>query len=65
MTAVSTPTLTARERQIARLAAAGLTNQQIAEKLSVSRRTVENHLYSGYVKLGTRNREELAALLED
>ena len=26
-------------------------------------RTVENHLYSAYVKLGTRNREELAALL--
>jgi DNA-binding CsgD family transcriptional regulator len=65
LAAIETPTLTARERQIARLAAAGLTNQQIAEQLSVSRRTVENHLYSGYVKLGTRNREELAALLAD
>ncbi|WP_344306071.1 helix-turn-helix transcriptional regulator [Fodinicola feengrottensis] len=46
------PTLTRRELDVARLAATGLTNQQIADRLALSRRTVENHLQAGYAKLG-------------
>lgn len=47
------PTLTRRELDVARLAAAGLSNQQIADRLALSRRTVENHLGAAYQKLGT------------
>ncbi|MFF9622306.1 LuxR C-terminal-related transcriptional regulator [Streptomyces griseosporeus] len=45
--------LTARQRQIVTLAATGLTNRQIAERLTLSVRTVGNHLYSAYTRLGT------------
>ncbi|CAL9618289.1 LuxR family transcriptional regulator AbsR2 [Streptomyces sp. enrichment culture] len=44
--------LTARQRQIVTLAAAGLSNRQIAERLTLSVRTVGNHLYSAYTRLG-------------
>lgn len=57
--------LTRREREIAVLAARGLTNQQIADRLFVSVRTVEGHLYRIGNKLGITNRRELAALLLD
>lgn len=57
------PGLTTRERQIAALAAAGHRNQQIADHLSVSIRTVENHLGTVYVKLGISGRPELDAAL--
>ncbi len=57
-------TLTKRERQLVRFAAAGRSNQQIAEELSVSLRTVENHLYRAYVKLGVSGRSELAGVLD-
>lgn len=53
------PELTARERQIADLAASGLTNPQIAEQLQLSRRTIENRLYVAYTKLGISGRGEL------
>lgn len=53
------PALTRREEQIAALAAAGRRNQQIAEDLSVSVRTVENHLTAVYAKLGISGRPEL------
>jgi DNA-binding NarL/FixJ family response regulator len=43
----------------------GLTNQQIADRLVVSVRTVEGHLYRIGNKLGLTNRRELAALLLD
>lgn len=52
--------LTSRERQVARMAARGLTNREIAERLTVSVRTVENHLHAAYHKLGLRSRAELA-----
>jgi DNA-binding CsgD family transcriptional regulator len=52
--------LTRRERDIITLAVQGLTDRQIAEKLMVSVRTVEGHLYRSYVKLGIRSREELS-----
>jgi DNA-binding CsgD family transcriptional regulator len=53
------PALTRRELDVARLAADGLSNQQIADRLALSRRTVENHLGAAYQKLGG-GRAELA-----
>ncbi|MGH3778812.1 MAG: LuxR C-terminal-related transcriptional regulator [Pseudonocardiaceae bacterium] len=55
--------LTNREREIVTLAAGGLSNRRIAERLVVSVRTVEGHLYRACAKLGTSDRTELAALL--
>ncbi|GAA3806781.1 helix-turn-helix transcriptional regulator [Streptomyces coacervatus] len=56
--------LTARQRQIVTLAAAGLSNRQIAEQLTLSIRTVGNHLYSAYVRLGASDRGALPWLVE-
>jgi DNA-binding CsgD family transcriptional regulator len=56
--------LTAREREVATLAARGLPDQQIAEELFVSIRTVHAHLRSAYAKLGVAGRSELAAVLD-
>ncbi|MFE3031617.1 LuxR C-terminal-related transcriptional regulator [Streptomyces canus] len=56
--------LTARQRQIVTLAAAGLSNRQIAEKLTLSVRTVGNHLYSAYARLGASDRDALPCLVE-
>ena len=56
--------LTARQRQIVTLAAAGLSNRQIAEKLTLSIRTVGNHLYSAYARLGAGDRDALPCLVE-
>ncbi|GAA2417063.1 LuxR family transcriptional regulator [Nonomuraea africana] len=58
------PGLTDRERDIALLAASGLRNKEIAERLSVSPRTVANHLQSAYAKLGIGRRTEIAAALD-
>jgi DNA-binding NarL/FixJ family response regulator len=55
--------LTNREREIVTLAAGGLSNRQIADRLVVSVRTVEGHLYRACAKLGASDRAELAALL--
>ena len=52
--------LTAREREIADLVAAGHTNREIAEQLVLSTRTIEAHLRNIYAKLGVRSRVELA-----
>jgi DNA-binding NarL/FixJ family response regulator len=51
--------LTRREAQLVELASRGLTNQQIAERLVVSIRTVESHLYNAMYKLGVDDRREL------
>jgi DNA-binding CsgD family transcriptional regulator len=58
--------LTPQERQVASLAAQGLSNQQIADQLFVSRHTVSYHLHKVYAKLGITSRAELGRLdLED
>ncbi|GAA1705815.1 hypothetical protein GCM10009765_64050 [Fodinicola feengrottensis] len=59
----STEPLTAREDEIARLVGIGLTNQQIADRLVVSVRTVTTHVSNIFRKLGVVSRAELAAHL--
>ncbi|WP_405975197.1 LuxR C-terminal-related transcriptional regulator [Streptomyces sp. NBC_00988] len=55
-----TAVLTTREREIALLAAGGNTSQDIARSLTLSVRTVDNHLQHAYTKLGVTTRRELA-----
>lgn len=55
--------LTAQELQIAQLAARGLSNREIGQKLFVSPRTVSTHLYRIYPKLGIGARGELPLAL--
>ena len=54
--------LSAREREVAVLAGHGLTNRQIAERLHVSVRTVESHVYRACSRLGLTDRAELVAV---
>lgn len=56
--------LTPQELQIARLAAAGLTNKQIAERLFLSPRTVGSHLYRIFPRLGITTRAALRDALD-
>jgi pimeloyl-ACP methyl ester carboxylesterase/DNA-binding CsgD family transcriptional regulator len=53
--------LSAREREVLRLAAEGLGNDGIAEVLTLSPRTVERHLQNAYVKLGVQGKTARAA----
>jgi DNA-binding CsgD family transcriptional regulator len=55
--------LTAREREVADLAAHGLSNREIADTLYLSPRTIENHLQRIYDKLGVSGRDHLALAL--
>lgn len=55
--------LTPREREIVSLIGQGLSNRAVAERLTLSYRTVENHVHNAMSKTGTTNRDELAALL--
>ncbi|WP_439664475.1 LuxR C-terminal-related transcriptional regulator [Lentzea sp. HUAS TT2] len=55
--------LTRRQAEVARLATSGLTNQQIAERLHTSKRTVDNHLHAIYGVLGVTGRDELRTVL--
>lgn len=57
--------LSDREREVARLAATGLSSKDIAARLFVSVRTVNNHLQRAYTKLGVNNRSDLARALEE
>jgi DNA-binding NarL/FixJ family response regulator len=56
----ATPTLTEREAEILRMVAKGLTSRQIATRLTISPRTVENHVQNTLRKLQLHNRVELA-----
>jgi ATP/maltotriose-dependent transcriptional regulator MalT len=56
--------LSPQETQIAQLAADGLTNREIGERLFLSHRTVGSHLYRTFPKLGITSRSELAAALK-
>ena len=55
--------LTDREREIVMLLGEGLSSPAIAERLTLSVRTVEGHIYRAMAKTGTSSRDELAALL--
>ena len=57
--------LTASERSVAELAAAGLTNREVAARLFMSPKTVEANVARAYRKLGIRSRAELGARLAD
>lgn len=55
--------LTRREREIAGLAAGGLTSREIAERFTLSVRTVDTHLARVFAKLGVHNRRDLAEIM--
>jgi DNA-binding CsgD family transcriptional regulator len=56
--------LTAQEEQVAMLAAGGLTNRQIGDRLGISPRTVAIHLYRTFPKLGVTTRAALRDALD-
>ena len=51
--------LSAREIEIIQLVAEGLTNQEIADRLTISKRTVDNHVSNVFTKTGSKNRVAL------
>jgi DNA-binding CsgD family transcriptional regulator len=55
--------LTGSELRVARLAARGMSNPEIAQALFVTRKTIEKHLGNAYAKLGIASRHELSAAL--
>jgi DNA-binding CsgD family transcriptional regulator len=55
--------LTDREREIVMLIGEGLSSRAVADRLTLSVRTVESHIYRAMSKTGTTSRDELAALL--
>jgi len=59
VTAMNSPTLTARELQVVQLAAKGKTNKTIAVELRLSEHTVKNYLFRAFEKLGVTSRVEL------
>lgn len=60
---VPAPMLTEREHEVARLAANGASNREIAAAVGLSVRTVEGHLYQVFTKLGVTSRGGLAGLV--
>jgi DNA-binding CsgD family transcriptional regulator len=63
--AAAPPVFTGREREVIMLAGRGLTNREIAERLQLSVRTVEGHLYRAAGRVGARDRKELARTIGD
>jgi DNA-binding CsgD family transcriptional regulator/tetratricopeptide (TPR) repeat protein len=55
--------VSSREREVAGLVAAGLSNREIADQLTVSVRTVEGHIYRACIKLDVADRDELAKIV--
>ena len=56
--------LSEREREVIRLVSEGLMNNQIAERLGLSERTVESHRFHAYQKIGVSTAKELKKFLE-
>ena len=65
MVPASVSPLTRREREVVRLASAGLSNGDIADRLGVGVRTVEGHMQRAFAKLGVRRRADLGSALND
>jgi two-component system nitrate/nitrite response regulator NarP len=63
--AAATRPLSARENEVARLAARGLRNREIAETLGLTESTVKMHMGNAFDKLGVASRAEMAALARD
>jgi DNA-binding CsgD family transcriptional regulator len=61
--ATETSPLTGREAEIVMLMGQGLSNRAVAERLTVSVRTVESHIYRAMSKTGLTSRDELVALV--
>ena len=57
--------LSEREREVIRLVNEGLMNNQIAERLGLSERTVESHRFHAYQKIGISTAKELRRFLEE
>jgi DNA-binding NarL/FixJ family response regulator len=57
------PMLTRRQREIAALISQGLSNKQIARRLSIQQATVKNHVHNILAKLGVSHRDEVATLV--
>jgi DNA-binding NarL/FixJ family response regulator len=57
--------LTEREREIALMVASGLSNPEIAERLFLSRKTIERHVSNVLARVGVANRTELASVLRE
>jgi DNA-binding CsgD family transcriptional regulator len=57
--------LTPSEKRIARMAANGMSNPEIAQTLFVTRKTVEMHLHNAYIKLDVKSRDQLPAAIAD
>ena len=55
--------LTDRESEIVMLIGEGLSNREVAERLTLSVRTIESHIYRAMLKTGTASRDELAGLM--
>src|ERR671925_188744 len=60
---VEMPALSHRERQILRLVAAGLTNEEIARRLYLAKSTVAGHLTAVFRRLGGRSRSEAVTMI--
>jgi DNA-binding CsgD family transcriptional regulator len=56
---------TARQREIISLAAQGLSNKQMADRLTVSIRSIEGHLFRACQRVGANNREQLISVLRE
>jgi DNA-binding CsgD family transcriptional regulator len=56
---LAAPLLTQREREVATLAASGLSDRETANRLEISSRTVSSHLHRSYVKLGINSCRQL------
>jgi DNA-binding CsgD family transcriptional regulator len=61
--ATETSRLTEREAEVLMLIREGLSNRAVAERLTVSVRTVESHIYRAMLRTGTTSRDELVALV--